>query len=285
MREALLDPSALHFDAAKAALLLGLETGERVLLCEENLSGYIHNGGLAGCLSKDVAYRLKAVLPDADIIIFVRAQPAMIAACYNQYVKGGGTFSVNRYLFHKRYLKGALGEIAKAPRFSFDHFDYDKLIDHYVSIFGRDRVHVFAFEQLREDPAGLLAGMRDRLALDFDMDAVSVASVYRSYNRLALIASRALGLFTARTVIDKYYVLNIPYWYVGMRAIGEALSAIRIFRSPSARALLGDKIIGQIETRFAESNHRLMRQTDIPLQRYGYPLPEDATAAPSERIK
>jgi hypothetical protein len=272
VREALIDPSALHFDAATAASILGADTGERLLLCEEGLSGYIHNGGLGGCLSKDMAYRINDVLPDADIVIFIRAQPAMIAACYGQYVKGGGTFSVRRYLFPARFLKGASADAAKAPRFSFDHFDYDRLVAHYVDVFGPDRVHVFLFEQFRAQNRTFLDAFARRLNLDIDIDRVSNRPIYASYNWPALVLSRLLGLFTARTVMDKYYIIHIPFWYAVMRGLGEIVSALGIFRPPSARALLGRRIHDWVERRFAESNARLSARTGLPLGRYGYPL-------------
>ena len=272
VREALLDPSALHFDPAAAAKILGAGEGERLLLCEEGLSGYLHNGGLAGCLSKDMAYRIKAVLPDAEILIFIRAQPAMVAACYGQYVKGGGTFSVNRYLFPARFLRGASAEVTKSPRFSFDHFDYDRLIDHYVDLFGQDRVHICLFEQFRAENRRFLEGFARRFDLDIDIDGASTRPVYRSYNAPALILSRLLGLFSARTVMDKYYIVHIPFWYAIMRGLGEAISALRLFRPPSARAILGRRIHDWVERRFAESNARLRARTGLPLERYGYPL-------------
>ena len=272
VREALIEPSALHFDPAIAAKKLGLGQGERLILCEEGLSGYLHNGGLAGCLSKDVAYRIRSVMPDADIVIFIRAQPSMIAACYGQYVKGGGTYSVNRYLFPARYLREASAETAKAPRFSFDHFDYERLIDLYMDLFGEDRVHICLYEQFRQENHKFLENFARRLGLSVDMASVSTRKVYGSYNRPALILSRVLGLFTSRTVMDKYYIVHIPFWYVTMRAICEAVSAMPFFRSPSARQMLGNRNFEWIKQRFADSNVRLRELTGLPIERYGYPL-------------
>ncbi|MEA3064356.1 MAG: hypothetical protein QOJ27_795 [Sphingomonadales bacterium] len=89
VREAFLEPTALHFDPDRARAMLN-GAGPGPILCEEGLSGYLHNGGLAGCLSKDVAYRIRGVFPEARIVIFIKSQPAVVAGSYEQYVRGGG---------------------------------------------------------------------------------------------------------------------------------------------------------------------------------------------------
>src|SRR5690606_20369113 len=49
VQQAFLAPSGMHFDAEEARRVLGLDNRNRpVLLSEENLSGYLHNGGLHG---------------------------------------------------------------------------------------------------------------------------------------------------------------------------------------------------------------------------------------------
>jgi hypothetical protein len=104
---------------------------------------------LLGFLSKEMAHRIQAVFPDARVVIFVRSQPEMIAACYQQYVRGGGTYPVRRYLWPLDHLRGAAAQPYKIPRFSFDHFDYERLVAHYIELFGRERVHVFAYEEVQ----------------------------------------------------------------------------------------------------------------------------------------
>ena len=59
VRAAFLEIGAFHFDAEAARAALGVEAGESVILCEEGLSGYLHNGGLGGHLSRSVAERIE----------------------------------------------------------------------------------------------------------------------------------------------------------------------------------------------------------------------------------
>jgi hypothetical protein len=254
VQAALLEPSGMAFDAARArALLMEGDDGRPPILCEENLSGYIHNGGLHGFLPPAVAERIGAVLPDAQIVIFVRSQAEMIAACYTQYVRGGGTHSIHRYLFPSLYLRGAYAQPFKVPRFSFDHFEYDRLVARYDALFGRENVHLFPYEDLR-DQAAMLARIEAALELRLDRDRIAFDRPNASWSGALLPAARVLNHFTARTVEDKSRVLHIPGFYV-VRA-GALIGLSRIFRRRGP-PLLGRRLQRWIENRFAASNERL----------------------------
>lgn len=283
VREAFLEPTALHFDPDRARAMLN-GAGPGPILCEEGLSGYLHNGGLAGCLSKDVAYRIRGVFPEARIVIFIKSQPAVVAGSYEQYVRGGGTFSPRRYLFPKAYLRGARREIAKAPCFTFDHFEYGPLIEHYRGLFGRENVHIFAYEAFRDDPAAFLESYCGLLGLDIDLNAVPMRPINRSYGLAVLRLVRILNHLTYRTVQDKHYFLHIPYWYGLVRALGEALNMLPgIGRAPSPSYLLGPEVSGWVEQRYWGSNRELMAGTGLPLADYGYPLHPPKAELPEPR--
>ncbi|HEX5184572.1 MAG TPA: hypothetical protein VFW19_15660 [Allosphingosinicella sp.] len=252
---ALLAPSGLHFDAALArALLSEGDDGRPLLICEENLSGYIHNGGLHGFLPAAAAERIRQVLPDARIVIFVRSQASMAAACYRQYVRGGGTHGVHRYLFPSLYLHGAYAQPFKVPRFSFDHFDYDRLVALHDGLFGRENVHVYPFEALADQQA-MLARMETDLGLILDRGRLRFDRPNESWNDALLPAARVLNHFTARTVEDKDRVAAIPGFYVARSGLLTALS--RILPRRKRPSLLGAGLESWIEARFAASNARL----------------------------
>lgn len=272
--QALLEPDALHWSETRARETLGVFDGERRILCEENLSGYPHNGGLFGCLSRDMAERLHRTMPDAEIVIFIRNQPSMIAACYAQYIRGGGTHSANRYLWSRRFLHGAEADSFKIPRFSFEHFEYWPLVNRYVEFFGRDQVHLFAYEMFCNDPAGFLDGFGERLGLDADRTAIAVQRRRNvSYARPVLQLARFLNLFTRRTVQDKYYLVHIPLWYTVRRKLLETLNGMfgPGFCSSPER-LLGRRNIEFIRDRYADTNRRLACEFELPLKSLGYPV-------------
>jgi hypothetical protein len=255
VQAALLDPPGMAFDPVRArALLMEADDGRPPLLCEENLSGYIHNGGLHGFLPPAVAERIRAVLPDARIVIFVRSQVPMIAACYTQYVRGGGTHGVHRYLFPRAYLRGAYAQPFKVPRFSFDHFEYDRLVALYDGLFGRENVHVYPYEGLADAPA-VLARMEADLGLALHHDRLSFDRPNASWSGALLPAARFLNLFTARTVEDKDHAVHIPGFYVARTGLLSALN--RILPRRKNRSLPGPRLARWIEARFAASNARL----------------------------
>jgi hypothetical protein len=252
---ALLDPSGMHFDVERARALLNEgDDGRPPILCEENLSGYLHNGGLHGFLAPAVAERIRAVLPEARIVIFVRSQVSMIAACYMQYVRGGGTHGVHRYLFPSLYLRGAYAQPFKVPRFAFDHFDYDRLVARYDALFGRENVHVYPFEALR-DSAAMLARMEADLELRLDRDAIAFDRPNASWSPSLLPAARFLNHFTGRTVEDKDRIVHVPGFYVARTGVLSGLS--RIFSGRGRGSLLGPGLEAWVEARFAASNARL----------------------------
>lgn len=255
VQQALLDPPGTGFDAAKAlALLEAAGNGRPLLLCEENLSGYIHNGGLHGFLAPAVAARIRSVLPDARIVIFVRSQVEMAEACYLQYVRGGGTHGLHRYLFPAAFLHGASAQPFKIPRFAFDHLEYDRLVAHYDALFGRENVFVYPYEALADQQA-MLARMEEDLGLVLDPSKVGFGRANVSWSGALLPSARFLNHFTARTVEDKKVLLHLPGFYL-LRA-GALIALSRIFRRRGRRAAIGPGLAGWIERRFAASNARL----------------------------
>jgi hypothetical protein len=270
-RQALLDPFGLSFDPAEARRKLTDPHDRRpVVICEENLSGYLHNGGLHGLMAPEAARRIKAVWPDARIVMLIRCQPAVIAASYVQYVRGGGTYGPRRYLFPGRYLTGAFRHPYKAPRFALEQFEYDRLIGFYDALFGPANVTVLPYEELRRDPEAFLARMGRELGLVIDQAAVAHRRANRSFGPLTILVARLLGLFTARSVIDKAYLFSIPGFYELRRPILNALS--RLERPATPETILGSALVEQIRTHYGPSNRRLARLRDIDLQGLGYPL-------------
>lgn len=272
VKQTMLEHSALHWQADAARQQL-IPDGGRAILCEEELSGYLHNGGLFGCLSKDMAHRLREVFADADIVAFIRRQPDMIAACYAQYIRGGGTFSVNRYLWPQRYLsRGAESRFYKIPRFSFDHFEYLPLLRHYAALFGHERVHVFPYEALRDDSDRFLDEFEARFDLRVDRQRLGSGRRNVSYRLWLMPVARALNLFTRRTVLDKHYLLHIPYWYSVRRWLLETLNKLPVGQPPPAPRLLGARNADYIRDRYRETNRALAEEFDVPLEAYDYPL-------------
>lgn len=270
VQQAFLAAPGMHFDVEEARHLLGIEGRNRpLLLSEENLSGYLHNGGLHGFLAAEVARRIKAVLPEARIVIFIRNQFDICRASYAQYVSGGGTWSARRYFDTARTMRGALTRPWKAPFFEFEHFEFDRLVAHYDGLFGRERVHVYPYEALR-DPAGLLARMAVDTGLELEDSEVPAGRANASLGAGALMVLRGVNLFTRQSVVNKDCLIDLPGGQ-GLRHGAKWLLA----RTPGLNgraAQLPRAVRERIAAHYPASNRRLAELRDLPLADLGYPL-------------
>lgn len=273
--DAFLAAPAFHFDPAEARRRLDVDELERPpALCEEELCGYPHNAGLGGFLAKETAARLAHTFPSARVVIFVRRQPEMIAACYMQYVREGGTHAPRRYLFPQTYLRGAQARMYKMPRFNFEQFEYDRLIGHYQALFGAERVHVFCYEAFQADPQSFLVRFASDLGLDIDVSRLPTAArANPSYSAALLRLARTVNLFSNRKVLDKTCLAHIPGWYGGWKRLLKRLNATGITGSrPTPAQLLGNDAHRWIEDRYRASNQRLAETTGMLLSLHDYPL-------------
>jgi hypothetical protein len=274
VRAAFLEDHAFQFDPARALARLEAPRSEGLILCEEDLSGNLHNGGLFGFLSKDITHRLHATLPGAEVVIFIRSQAEMIGSVYKQYVKEGGTHSPRRYLFPFEYLDPHGFSPKKTPFFAFQHFDYRLLINHYRAVFGPERVHVFLYEEFSRNQAEFMAAFAARFGFEVDLPEVPTTRLNVSNKKFSLWVSRLMNHFAYRNVMDKHYFVNIPGMYrLRLRVVAPLLDRIAFFSGPAgARAVLGPALVLRIEDIYRESNRALQQELGLPLEKWGYPV-------------
>lgn len=273
VREALIAPKAYEFSPERARRQLEEAAGDqRLLICEENLSGYVHNGGLGGLLTREMAQRLYRCFPDATIVVFLRAQPSAFEASYAQYVLGGGTHSIERYLLAQESVHGALQHWYKAPLFSWQHFDYGPLLDEYCELFGRHRVHIALYEEFAADNVAFLRGFATALGLEVNWPALATKSLNRSLSADELAILRRLNVFTERSVLYK------KYWFVSGWMYRRRWTLLRWLRPMpmSNRCLTAVKLSTSLRERiidyFRHRNTTIAARYALPLHRYGYPL-------------
>lgn len=273
LKAALADWNALDFDPAEFRKTLGLKKNEAGLISEEGLCGYLHNGGVGGMVTQVLAEQMKVAYPDARIVIFIRSQPSILVAAYAQYVRSGGTRSARRYFFPKYYLIGPNASTYKQPRFDIDFFRYSRVIDLYERLFGKDKVHVFLFEQFASGGMQFLRNYADELRLDVDWDAVSTDRRLKSYSLGLIRAARAMNLLTARSVLDKQSVAHVPGWYDARRALLEQANRTGLFgRSPRLDQLVGSATADWLHDFYVGDNRRLAEAHGLPLADFGYPM-------------
>jgi hypothetical protein len=231
-------------------------------------------------VAPEMARRIKAIFPDARIIIGIRAQPDMLAASYSQYVKGGGTYGVKRFLFPDSYFFAGSPYRTSAPRFDLAHFDYQRLIRLYFELFGKENVEVLPFEQFKAGPLDCARKLAGKLGLAFDEAKVSEGVRNPGLNHNALRVMRAYNLFTARKTRDKFYLVHIPGLFEVRKKLHRRLN--KIFRKKSGSAeLLGPETVHWIDARYAPSNRELGELLGMDVGAFGYPITTPETPPPS----
>lgn len=100
-----------------------------------------------------VVDRLREVFRDHEVrvLIGIREQSRLIGSTYSEFVKMGGTQSLNSLLFSPFTGGNQL----------LDKFLYPPLIRRYREAFGPENVHVYLLEELQEDRAGTLKALYD----------------------------------------------------------------------------------------------------------------------------
>lgn len=278
-RRAFLAPDAFGFDPVEARRLAGDLSD--AIVCEEDLSGVMHNANASNLIAAEVARRLYATVPDAQIVIFAREQGAAAYSRYLQYLREGGTGSLHRYLFPEGWRHLGHDRPYKVPRFAWDTLNVAGLVAHYDSLFGADRVHVFLHEQLVREPEAVMAGL-ERI-LGAELPRPNRARANSGYRRPLIPLLRFANLFTKRSVAYKTTLLHIPYWYTVRKAMFERLNRLSWCGKPVRAHDMIDRQTRQfIAERFARSNRWLAERTGVDLEAYGYAVAEPArpVAAP-----
>ena len=281
IRSVFLVGDAFAFDAAAARAALAEGSGGKpLLISEEDLSGVLHIGAASTFIAKEVARRVNETFPDANIVAFVRAQPDAAASWYMQYLREGGTASAMRYLFSDEFVFPGRNMPLKRPHFDFSQLDYSGLIKQYDQLAGRDRVHVFAYEQLALDPVALLGRIRD-LGLDIPVGDIPLEPVNTAYRQGIIPLARFTGLFTARSVANKRTLVHVPFWFRSRLFLLAQIDKLPIFgRRTSADDVLNSQVREWIARRFAASNRWLQDRMGMDLEALGYPTSPPEAGAP-----
>lgn len=152
------------YDATAAAALVRSFPEGKLLLSDENFSGRLF--GFGGVINRSlIARRLRDLLPEARILVFLRGQPAFIHSTYQQYIKGPAQGVRPFWDFIHESEADAMRPVDEhryhgwgsrlAPHFVY----YHELLKLYHSTF--KAVKVLLFEDLVARPEEVLREMED----------------------------------------------------------------------------------------------------------------------------
>lgn len=255
-------PHGLDFrPEAARELLTSRHPGDGVVVPVVSSEILCGNPFFGGRESDDYARRIKAINPDAMILITIREQYAAIASTYMQYLSRGGTETLDAF-FAERPVRGTFG-------FSHRHFEYDKLIGLYRDLFGAERVLVVTQESLAADPlaatrhicafAGAMPPRdlrRDRFAVSYPEYA---AWVLRRINYVRSGPVKPAPAFHLGRMADLGY--RAAGRLSGLPALRRRLSTYRPVRAFVVKRFAGC---------FAQSNQRLLAMLGSTIDLDGY---------------
>lgn len=151
-----------------------------------------------------VCVRLRALFPDALVLIVTRGFRGLLASSYAHYVRNGGTLGRSQLfrLNDEQHIQYGVE----------DYFDYDAAVSLYEHVFGAERVLVMPYELLRNDAQAFAGELEDRLGIRRSGRcparlnvAVSPAELcwYPRLTRLANRVAAPLGRYEQR-MVDRY---------------------------------------------------------------------------------
>jgi hypothetical protein len=207
INRSLIYPGPFHFDEHICKEFITENTKNDVInvFSNERLSGGPHSGGRD---SKELANRIKKVAPNAKILIAVREQFSAILSSYNQYIKAGGSLSLNEYIKPKtkRDLK----------RFRKEHFEYHHLVGYYIDLFGKENVLCVPFCALIKNEKLFINTILDFLKLssfhkEKILKNISPKIVNKSFNYRQLFLLKYLNPFIHNMNADLGTTYNLSF--------------------------------------------------------------------------
>jgi hypothetical protein len=230
-----------------------------------SLSGHPFSGGHE---SKEIADRLRQVLPEARVLIVIREQRSMIASTYKQYVKAGSPSKLSGFLDPPPKWR--------VPAFNFGHFEYDRLIGYYQSLFGRDAVLTLPYEQFVEDGQTFVQRIAEFAGSSIPPEVLERMPSQRwnkGRSALAIAASRPLNHLCPATDVNLSPVLESNL----VLALAKRLQRVDPRKIPVTRGLavrsekrLSEQVAEAVGDRYAESNRATAKLIGVDLGAYGW---------------
>jgi hypothetical protein len=269
-------PMPLTFDAQvcrsefEPKLLEVASRGLVPVVTAERLSGNPHSGGY-DC--KELADRLHDVFPDSRVFIVIREQIGMILSSYKQYVRVGGTASLNDYLDPPFYRRS---RGLRMPLFRFEYFEYHWLIEYYRELFGSDNVLVLPFEQFSREPKDFTRRIMEFAEADGlqSLDSLPYSKSVNSALTAGTVAmKRRSNVVATQDSVNPWAAL--PNSRV-KRAVDGTVQLLDKLVPSGVQKSLDAKMKKQVQDsvghRYCASNQRVAEITGLDLKKWGYDL-------------
>ena len=260
---------------------------ENLLISQERLFGnmlrnYHDNVYLAGCL--------KAVFPNAKLIIVIRRQDELAESIYKQALQAYYYQTLNSFLNYKNGVFADSCDPLGLPSLDVKLMDLYRYVQNYVEHFGRENVFVLPYELLRDDQRAFL----ERLAAILNVEPIYPLSNNhdnRGYSwlscRIALLLNRFVRVEGDGSRLLQF-IPNKPFAsflnrrpadqpiYKTMKSISRRLTLRHLLQNGLdnvvyiKRNLLSQSKRESIMAIHKESNAKLDKEFSLELKRFGY---------------
>lgn len=236
------------------------------VISAEGLVG--HHNDPTRALSKMLADRIVAEFPSGKILIIIREQASMVRSFYLDYIRGGGRFSLRRFISRPNIY-----ETPTLTGFHKFYLEYDELIAHYQSLVGPDRVRVLPFEMLQRDPKGYVQAIRKYSGATIGNNDVDTSVVKPAIVTGGIEFRRFMSNFFSNDENNpfSYLLPDSLYWrvYVRMMRRNEVMLRRMGANNPQKLTRKINRLLGD---NYVESNRRTASLTGLELEAFDYKI-------------
>jgi len=239
---------------------------KRSVFCDENILGNVLFGSSS---TKEITLRLKKIFPNGKVVIFIRNQLDLIASAYSQHIKSGGTFGIKRFFEQTKYIN-----FYHQSFFLYEYFQFHEIICFYIEVFGKENVHVFAYEDFLEDNYQFLTNYTKILNLDVDLEKISFNKKNIKLRKRLFRFIKFSNHFTKKNTFYKQYYFHIPFLYNLINYNLDILNKYKIFGKPyKPIEIIGKKNYKFLYDFYKESNNILYDKIGLEsMKKHAYPM-------------
>jgi len=224
---------------------------DKVIVSNENFSTAVDGIGVD---RYTVAERLKKLFPKGKIIVIIRNQFDILKSHYLQKLKNNKKFNLSfKEWLDKHYEFIYTGNI-------FNWYKYDKILDIYHKLFGKDNVLVLKFED--HVKKGDLSMLQDFINIKGDFNLDQNKHRNKTITNTQYVTDRIIDKVNLRSTINmlpesfRNNVRDTLFYKIGKKI----------------NIQYPDEYIDFINEYYAESNKRLEEKANISLSKKNYPL-------------
>jgi hypothetical protein len=252
--ELLIHPTPLEFNPED--LKSRIPPSGHFIISEEMITSRIRGGEVNHWFFAEYIKRLNLCYPDAHFMLLIRNQQEIIQSLYALYVQKGGTYSLEKFLLSENQLQSDY-------LFSSKFLNFHINLEYLIKTIGKERLHVFLFEDFRENPEEFIQKLGKKFQLVFNNQSIDYSKVNTGITTKQIFGRKLINRFTRYGIPFKHYYFHVPGFY---KATFPSASKMK---QNKLKLDLSDSMIDE----FQSSNKQLKKQfPELDLEKYGYLL-------------